>query len=198
MAKRTTKRITKPGGYAGLLAEPIYLTTGLANRVDPTGGLEKAIKDHANSQLVSNLRELFKWHKVEIGTKNSWMQLALALAQSHVPGMRICSESRPRRGPKPKWGTNLDGELLREVEARRSQKQLSTKDAVAELIQDKKEIFGSFSLVNLITRHRDARRAEAQRQSLLEKLSQSDTSIELLFRALGSPLRNSDVNSRTK
>jgi hypothetical protein len=198
MSKRTTEGKSKSGRYAGPLAEPIYLTTGLAHRVDPTGGLEKAIKEHAKSQLVSNLRELFKWHKVEIGTKDSWMQLALALAQSHVPGMRICSESRPRRGPKPKWGTNLDGELLREVEARRSQKQLSIKSAVAELIQDKKEIFGSFSLINLITRHRDARRAEAQRQSFLEKLSQSDTSSGSLFRALGSPLQNSDVNSRTK
>jgi hypothetical protein len=194
----TQKRKSNSNGYSGELAEPIYLPTALAHRVDPTGELEKAIKKRALSQLVSNLGELFKWHKVKIDTKDSWMHLALALAQSHVPGLQISSQRRPRRGPKSKWGTDLDAELLREVEARRSQKRLSIRDAIAELIQDKKGKFGDFSLVNLITRHRDARRADTQRQALLEKLSQSGTSSDPLFRVLGSPLENGDFNSWSK
>jgi hypothetical protein len=194
MPKRTTKRKSSSNGYSGRLAEPIYLQTGFALRVDPTGELEKAIKKRALSDLVSNLGELFKWYQVEIGTKDSWMHLALALAQSHVPGLQISGERRPRRGPKSKWGTDLDAELLREVEIRRSQKGLSIRDAVAELIREKKEKFGAFTVVNLITRHRDARRAAAQREALEEALSQS----EPLIRALGSPLGNADFNSWNK
>jgi hypothetical protein len=194
MPKRTTKRKSSSNGYSGRLAEPIYLQTGFALRVDPTGELEKAIKKRALSDLVSNLGELFKWYQVEIGTKDSWMHLALALAQSHVPGLQISGERRPRRGPKSKWGTDLDAELLREVEIRRSQKGLSITDAVAELIREKKEKFGAFTVVNLITRHRDARRAAAQREALEEALSQS----EPLIRALGSPLGNADFNSWNK
>jgi hypothetical protein len=194
MPKRTTKRKSSSNGYSGRLAEPVYLATGLALRVDPTGELEKAIKKRALYDLLSNLGELFKWYQVEIDTKDSWMHLAIALAQSHVPGLQISGERRPRRGPKFKWGTDLDAELLREVETRRSQKQLSIRNAVAELIQEKKEKFGAFTLVNLIARHRDARRAAAQRRALEEALSQS----EPLFRALGSPFGNGDFNSWSK
>ena len=75
MPKRTTKRKSSSNGYSGRLAEPIYLETGLALRIDPTGELEKAIKKQALSQLVSNLGELFKWYQVEIGTKDPWMHL---------------------------------------------------------------------------------------------------------------------------
>jgi len=187
MPKPTTKQKSKSGGYTGALAEPIYLNGSLARRIDPTGNLESTEKDRGIAQLIAKLPALFRCYEIEMGSENDWMFLALALAKTHVPGMRISLDPKPRRGPRAKWGPDLedDGELLREVESLQSANGYSIKDACEELRKDKSKKFGQSSLVNLIARHREARRADAQRKHL-EKLSNSDS----LYRALGSPLGN--------
>jgi hypothetical protein len=182
----STKRKSKLAEYTGVLAEPIYLASALAHRVDPSGKLESVERDRGIKQLIAKLPALFKWYEIEVGSKGDWMLLALALAKAHVPGMRISQDPKPRRGPKAKWGPGMgDSELLHEVESRLEQG-ISQKEAIQKLIKDTNS---RDTLENLSTRFREARRAEAQRREF-EKLSQSDTPMGSLCRALGSYLES--------
>ena len=47
----STKRKSKLAEYTGVLAEPIYLASALAHRVDPSGKLESVERDRGIKQL---------------------------------------------------------------------------------------------------------------------------------------------------
>jgi hypothetical protein len=113
----STRRKSKLAEYTGVLAEPIYLARALAHLVDPSGKLESIERDRGIKQLIAKLPALFKWYEIDVGSKDEWMLLALALAKAHVPGMRISHDPKPRRGPKVKWGPGVgDSELLHEFD----------------------------------------------------------------------------------
>jgi hypothetical protein len=185
MAKHTTPRKPRSDKYTGALAEPIYLASKLARLHDPKGALESIEIDRAIKQRTANLLELFKWYKIDTGSKDRWKQLAIELAQVHVPGMRILHQSKPRRGPKAKRAAYQGDEFLRKVETIRLEKKLSFTGAIRELQQT--EEFKSFTQENLVTRHREARRREAQQRKLDEELSRSDNPLLKLYKsAFGS------------
>jgi hypothetical protein len=182
----STRRKSKLAEYTGVLAEPIYLARALAHLVDPSGKLESIERDRGIKQIIAKLPALFKWYKIDVGSKGDWMLLALELAKSHVPGMRISRDPKPRRGRAVKWGPGLgDDELLHEVESR-LKPGISQKEAIQKLI---KETNSRDTVENLSTRFREARRARVKRREF-EKLSQSDTPMGSLYRALGSYLES--------
>jgi hypothetical protein len=186
MSKQTKKRKSQFVEYTGVLANPIYLAADLSHLVDPSGNLERIERNRGIKELIAKLPALFKWYEIDMGSKDDWKYLALALAKAHVPGMRISKDPKSRRGPKPKWGPGLgDRELLRGVESR-LKKGLSLKKAVEQLIKETKS---RATVESLSTRFHEARRAEAQRREF-EKLSQSDTPTGSLYRALGSYLES--------
>lgn len=142
MPKHTTPRKPSSGKYTGTLAEPIYLASGLARHLDPKGVLEKIERERAIRQLIAKFPELFKCYKIDVGSKNSWMRLAVALAREHVAGMRIHPTLKPTRGREAKWVPDQEEELLRKVETLRLEKGLTIARAVEELRQTKE--FRSF------------------------------------------------------
>lgn len=186
MPKRIAKREPTSDKYSGVLAEPIYLSTRVAELVDPTGVLETKTRERAVAIRLEKIAELAKWYKIDVGSDTFWMRLAFALALSHVPGMKITDEAKPRRGPKAKWNADLNRELLSEIDSLRSKKRLSIHKAIEEL-RKTNERFRRIGQENLVVRHREARRADKQRREL-DKLLKSDTPRGSLYRALGSPV----------
>jgi hypothetical protein len=185
MAKHTTPRKPKSGKYTGALAEPIYLASKLASLHDPTGVLENIEIGRAIKLRNANLLELFKWYKIDTGSKDRWAQLAIELAQVHVPGMAILPQSKPRRGPKAKRAVYQGDEFPRKVETIRLEKKCSFADAIKEL--RKTDEYKSFTQENLETRHREIRRREAQQRKLDKELSRSDNPLINLYKsAFGS------------
>jgi hypothetical protein len=185
MTKHTTPRKPKSGKYTGALAEPIYLARELARFHDANGILENIEIDRAIKQRNTNLLELFKWYTIDPGSKDRWKQLAIELAQVHVPGMRIHHHSKPRRGPKVKRAKYQDGEFLRKVEALKSEKGLSIAGAIRELLHTAQ--FRSLTEQNLLARYGEIRRNEAQQRKLDEELSRSDNPLLNLYKsAFGS------------
>jgi hypothetical protein len=184
MTNHTTPRKPKSGKYTGALAEPIYVAIELARLHDPKGVLENIEIAGAIKQRNANLLELFKWYKIDARSKDHWKQLAIELAQEHVPGMRIHHTSKPRRGPKVKRAAYQDEEFLRKMETIRSEKTLSIAGAIRELRQTGE--FNSFSQENLLTRYREIRRSEAKQRELDKELSRSDNPLINLHKAFGS------------
>jgi hypothetical protein len=184
MPNHTTPRKPKSGKYTGALAEPIYLAIELANLHDPKGVLESIEIDRAIKQRTANLLELFKWYKIDTGSKDRWKQLAIELSQVHVPGVRILHQSKPRRGPKAKRAAYQGDEFLRKVETLKLEKGLSAAAAIREIRQTAE--FRSFTQENLVTRHREVRRSEAQKRELDKELSRSDNPLINLHKAFGS------------
>src|ERR1700722_10993445 len=102
--------------YTGVLAEPIYEPIDALGMLNANGGLfEQQAKKGASDRQLEKLLDLFEWHNVDPTRENRWMVLCFALAETHVPGMRIIHERLPRRGPKMIWKAGLGNELLVDV-----------------------------------------------------------------------------------
>jgi hypothetical protein len=160
----TTKRTPQvsPGNYTGELAEPIYEPSRelLAERV-----LEK---------WSSKIGFLFDWYEIDSDASDAWRLLALNLAVAHVPGMRFINEAKRKRGRKKSWKAGLGAQLVREVEALKTQQFGTYLEAIEALRRDKAKHWHSFTKENLITRHREARKAERARKNLIKLLMGSD------------------------
>jgi hypothetical protein len=119
---------------------------------------------------------------------NAWEKLAIFLALTHVPGMQVIHEPKGKRGRKPSWKDGLANEVLNEVKALRPGHN-SYEAAIRELRADKSKIWKRYTLPNLITRHREARRAEAKRRLLAKALANTGTTPVMgagLLGAIGS------------
>ncbi len=84
------------------------------------------------------LVDLFRWHKVNPNLENRWSALAIALAEAHVPGMRIIHEPMPKRGRKISWKAGLGTELLRDVERLQAENSDLTFDAAIKKLRQVK------------------------------------------------------------
>jgi hypothetical protein len=115
------------------------------------------------------MNKLFDWYAIDPAGPDPGMRLALMLAIAHVPGMQVRSELR-RRGRKRIWKDGFGSELVRDVAELRQTKKMNYEQAVAELQKNKKKPWQDYTLPNLITRHREARKVEQNRRRLAEQL----------------------------
>ena len=162
--KSRTAKSTFPARYTGELATPIY---------EPVGGSKPEAERRAFEQRLLKMDQLFDWYSIDPGEPDAWIYLAARLASEHVPGMRV---HHKRRGRKRTWKDGLGLELVRDVDALRQTKKMTYEQAIKELRKNKKKPWLTYSLPNLITRHREARRVEQNRQRLAEQLKASPIS----------------------
>jgi|EndMetStandDraft_8_1072994.scaffolds.fasta_scaffold510064_1 hypothetical protein len=134
--------------YAGALAQPIY--------VDAVSG-EPA--DWIKAQVTEKIALLFTHYRID-PSENCWWQLAVNLAFEHVRGLQV--SFRPKRGRKPTWKTGLGDELVRAVEDVKSRTGKRTEDAITQLKEEPGGIWGRYTVENLRTRHREAKRHQEQ------------------------------------
>lgn len=171
--------------YTGKLANPIYepIFGGLLSEL-----ARPQAEKRANEQRLVKLQSLFVWYEIDPDAPNAWEKLAIFLALTHVPGMQVIHEPKGKRGRKPSWKDGLANELLNEVKALRPGHN-SYEAAIRELRADKSKIWKRYTLPNLITRHREARRAEAKRRLLAKALANTGTTPVMgagLLGAIGS------------
>jgi hypothetical protein len=140
------------GAYTGALAQPIYLE----DHYKFTGELGQATREPdgaaISKQAVENIWLLFKHYKIDPNDEQSWQELALSLAEAHVPGLQFAS--RPKPGRKSTWKTGLGDELVRAVEDVKSRTAKRTTEAIAELL---KEPGGKWKAADLTIRIGQAR-----------------------------------------
>lgn len=154
--------------YTGDLATPIYEPVGALGESDA-----EAMRRIAE-QLGLKLNKLFDLYAIDPAAPDAGMYLALKLAMAHVPGMQVRHELRRRRGRKRTWKDGLGSELVRDVTALQQTKKLNHKQAIAELKKNKEKPWRAYTLPNLITRHREARKLEQHhRRRLAEQLMAS-------------------------
>ena len=161
MSRKSRGRKSNSADYTGDLATPI----------EPDfvrGENEAEVKRRLVEQVALKLNKLFEWYRIDPNGPDAGMHLALKLAFAHVPGMQFRVEHR-KRGRKPTWKDGLGSELVRDVAALQQAKKLNHKQAIAALHKEKR--WRAYSIANLITRHREARRRRSTEQfSPLSKL----------------------------
>jgi hypothetical protein len=188
--KSRTNKSTFPGRYTGELATPIYEpVTGV---VGGLGGGKAEAERRAFEQRVLKMERLFDWYAIDPDEPDAGMCLAVMLALAHVPGMQVRHELR-KRGRKPSWKDGLGIELVRDVAALQQAKKMDNEQAIEELRKDKEKPWRTYSLPNLITRHREARRLEQGRRRFAEQLKTSPIS-EAMGAVFGVGLTDGNSN----
>jgi hypothetical protein len=87
--------------------------------------------------------------------------------------MQVRHELR-KRGRKRSWKDGLAMQLVRDVAELRRTKRLNYEEAIKEL--HKRKRWSAYTVPNLITRHREARKVEERRLRLAEQLKASPVS----------------------
>jgi hypothetical protein len=140
-------------GYAGALAEPIYVDT-------VSGEPDEWIK----AQVIEKMALLCTHYRIE-PSENCWWQLAVSLACEHVRGLQLLF--RPKRGRHRSWKAGLGLDLVRAVQRVMSETGVRTQDAVRKLQKDKPETWGLYTVPNLCARYREAKQHEEQLRKAL-------------------------------
>ena len=172
--KSRTNKSTFPGRYTGELATPIY--EPVAGVVGGLGGSNAEADRRASEQRIVKMEKLFDWYSIDPDEPDAGMCLAVKLALAHVPGMQVRHELRKRRGRKPSWKDGLGIELVRDVDALQQAKKMNYAQAIDELRENEEKPWRAYSLANLITRHREARKVEQHRRRFAEQLKSSPIS----------------------
>jgi hypothetical protein len=167
--KSRTNKSTFPVKYTGELATPIYEpVTGVVG-----GGDGSEAERRASEQRILKMETLFDWYSIDPDEPDAGMCLAVKLALAHVPGMQVRYK---RRGRKRIWKGGLGIELVRDVDALRQTKKMSYEQAIEELQKNKNKPWRTYTLPNLITRDREARKVEQNRRRIAELLKASPIS----------------------
>ncbi|MET4240778.1 hypothetical protein [Bradyrhizobium sp. RT10b] len=169
--KSRAKQSTFEREYTGELATPIYEPS--AGGVGGLGGSKAEAERRIFEQRVLRIEKLFDWYSIDPDAPDAGMRLAVELALAHVPGMQVRRELR-KRGRKPSWKDGLGIELVRDVAELQRTKRLNDEKAIKEL--HKKKRWSAFTVPNLITRHREARKVEQRRLRLAQQLKASPVS----------------------
>jgi hypothetical protein len=173
MATAKKAKLPVSGKYTGPLADPIYEPIGLLGGLP---GVREAAQARAREQQILKFRILFNWHGIDPDAPNAWSALAIALALAHVPGMKVVHELKRARGRKKSWKAGLGLKLVRDVENLRAKKPMTTLAAIQALKKNIAKGWSTHSEANLITRHREARKAEQRRRALAKQLMASPSS----------------------
>jgi hypothetical protein len=164
--KSQANKSTFPGKYTGELATRIYEPGG------GPGGSSAEANRRIFEQRVLKMEKLFDLYSIDRDDPDPGMSLAAKLALAHVPGMQV----RKKRGRKPSWKSGLGIELVREIDALQQTNNMNYEQAIAVLRKDKEKAWRKYTLPNLITRHREARRLEQHRRRLVEQSKASPLS----------------------
>jgi hypothetical protein len=136
--------------FAGALAQPIYVD------VDQIERLEGVLL----ARVPEKIHLLFKHYKIDPSDEQSWEKLALKLALDHVPGLQLAL--LPKVGRHPTWKAGLGDKLVRAVEDVKSRTGKRTEDAIAKLKEEPGGMWGRYTVENLGTRYREAKRHQEQ------------------------------------
>ena len=120
---RRANKSTFEGGYTGELATPIY--EPVAGVEGGLGGGKAEAERRASDQRILKMEKLFDRYSIDPDEPDAGMCLAVKLALAHVPGMQVCHELR-KRGRKRSWKDGLGIELVRDVDALRQAKKMTT------------------------------------------------------------------------
>ena len=152
--------------YTDALAQPIYLE----DHYKFTGGLGQAVREPdvaaISKRAVEKMWLLFKHYKIDPSDEQSWQELALSLALTHVPGLQVAK--RPKPGRKPTWKTGLGDELVHAVEDVKSRTGKRTGEAIAELLEEPGEKWKTYTAQSLGARYRETRARQKVLASLAE------------------------------
>lgn len=182
---RSPKRLKKKpktaaAKYKGELAEPIVLDPyfAIASWISGEKGIrpdekeEDAVRrrkdiwvSHARAQKLPLLLQHFR---ISLSDKHVWFKLALALAQEHVPGMRLAGKKRGRPA-KSKKPTRM--ELCIAVDTVRFKRKRGISDAIRVLQQREPKTWGRFAFSNLRNRYTEATKQSRSDKSFLEQLN---------------------------
>jgi hypothetical protein len=166
--------IVRPN-YTGELDEPIYEPINAIGLLGDVGGVLKAQAiERATQRQISKLEKLCDEYEIARNHENRWFALAYALAVAHVPGMRVAFDSPLKPGPEARWQSELGPKLVSDVETilAQAQRKMSYKKAIQLLLEDKSKGWSTYTLENLITRHREARRLELEQKRVAEEMRQ--------------------------
>ena len=159
----------KPRAYTGELAQPIYEPILWASY---SNGLERRkwlAEQGAIKRQLAKLEHLFDWYNVDDSADDRWFRLAFALAEEHVPGLRVIYDRKPQRGPRKTWDTGRYEQLFQGVNEIRSTRKITTKAAIKLLIADAAGAWHKSDPNSLNTRYREAVREHKKRRVLEEK-----------------------------
>jgi hypothetical protein len=155
--------------YAGALAERIYLH------------LHETV-DQVMARTVRKIPLLFEHHKIDPSDAQSWQKLAVRLALAHVPGLQVSMRGGGRKQTWKAEQGKQGNELVRAIEDMQSLTGMSMKDVLAKLREDKLGMWKDFTVENLGTRYREAKRFKAQPETW------TPSSRALLVRRIGELL----------
>src|SRR5947209_11483446 len=164
VSKSIKSGVRKPQD-TGELAEPIYIPKVAENK-------SYELEAEASYRKIIKFHELFKFYKIDSPGMLKWYQLALALAERHVRGFRVIYDVRPKRGRRRTWKAGLGDDLVRDVEALTAKRKMTIEDAVKKLRTDSSK-WRPYTVPNLITRYREVRREQKERDRLASELTKS-------------------------
>ena len=139
-----SKRPKSRKRYVGEFLKPIYRSS------------------KAEKLQIDKFTNLFAMYDIDLdGEDDPFLLLAIELANTHVPGLRIVEH---RGGREQKWKAGLWKDLLRDVAARKANRKMSTRAAIRGLREDPK--WAQFTQVNLETRHREGIKLDRRRDDI--------------------------------
>jgi hypothetical protein len=156
--------VRKPVKYSGPLAEPIYEIDAPSDT-----SLGQAARDRAFSKQIDKLFLLAQHFRIDLRASNGWIMLAYRIGSAHVPGMQVVYGTPPRRGRRRTWKAGLGVELVEAVQAsRRGNEPL--RNTISTLRKAYPKTWGIFTQQNLEARHRDERRSQRKRMTIVKAL----------------------------
>ena len=151
--------------YAGALAKPIYVDLG-SLELHRYPDVAAALQETWLTRAAEKVPLLFEHYKIDPSDEQRLERLAICLACEHVPGLQLAF--RPKPGRKPTWKTGLGDELVRAVEDVKSRTGEGTEDAIAKLKGEPGGKWGRYTVENLGTRYREAKRHQEQFRKAVE------------------------------
>lgn len=106
-------------GYKGVLAEPMVYQTPFVILLEPDKAEEIRKRDIEayNRQYKERILALFEYYQIDPSNDNAWAELAMDLAQAHVPGFQVIDGSAPHVGRRARWRIVESAKLLTDVQA---------------------------------------------------------------------------------
>jgi len=159
--------------YEGTLAEPVYEDFPVFGLLGDERLAKLQAREQATVRVVSKFPDLFRWYKISPTSNDRWLQLALRLAEAHVPGMQIRDRPKGSTGPKPKWRSQ--GPLLIQAvnaefaAAEGAGRKMTVTEAIKRIKEDPNQKWSS-APQSLASRYGDAIREQGKQARRINKM----------------------------
>jgi hypothetical protein len=188
--QKKRKKHSRSPKYEGTLAEPVYEPVLVFGLLGDERLAKFQARERATIRVVSKFPDLFRWYKISPTSNDRWLQLAVRLAEAHVPGMQIRDKPKGSTGPKSKW-TWWGPLLIQAVKiefaaAKKARRRITLREAIKRIKEDPNQNWPP-ARQSLEARYRDAIREQKEQARRIKKMMDDPKSLVAQYLKLEEP-----------